>query len=110
MAPVTADLGNTDCGLACRETEVLEAWGHRFLVHHIVDPHRPSAILSQLLRRHQPDVVVFGHTHRPFCERIGGVLYVNPGSAGRRRMATPCEVAVMSVGTADLDVRQVQID
>lgn len=110
VAPVIAVTGNTDFGLPCRETEVFEAWGRRFLVHHIVDPHRLSMAVRQLLERHRPDVVVFGHTHRPFCERIDGVLYVNPGSAGKRRMETPCQVAVMQAGGADLDVRYHVLD
>ena len=31
------------------------------------------------------DVVVSGHSHRPRIQTIGGVLYLNPGSAGPRR-------------------------
>lgn len=27
-------------------------------------------------------IVVFGHTHRPVCEWVGGKLFFNPGSAG----------------------------
>ncbi len=26
------------------------------------------------------DCIVYGHTHRPVCHRLGGVLYINPGS------------------------------
>ena len=28
----------------------------------------------------EADCIVYGHTHRPVCHRIGTVLYVNPGS------------------------------
>ena len=31
------------------------------------------------------DVIVSGHSHVPKIETVGGVLYLNPGSAGRRR-------------------------
>jgi hypothetical protein len=34
-------------------------------------------------------VVVSGHSHRPACVERDGVLYVNPGSAGRRRFRLP---------------------
>ena len=34
-------------------------------------------------------VVVSGHSHRPACVERAGVLYVNPGSAGRRRFSLP---------------------
>lgn len=39
------------------------------------------------------DVVVSGHSHRPLLERKGGVLYLNPGSAGPRRFRLPVTLA-----------------
>ena len=38
-------------------------------------------------------VVVSGHSHRPGCVERDGVLYVNPGSAGRRRFSLPIAAA-----------------
>lgn len=38
-------------------------------------------------------VVVYGHSHRPACELRGGVLFLNPGSAGPRRFRLPVTVA-----------------
>lgn len=35
----------------------------------------------------EADVVLFGHTHRPLCQRFGGVLAVNPGAAADGRGA-----------------------
>jgi predicted phosphodiesterase len=34
-------------------------------------------------------VIVSGHSHKPRVEERGGVLYVNPGSAGPRRFKLP---------------------
>ena len=42
-------------------------------------------------------VVVSGHSHRPSVERRSGVLYLNPGSAGPRRLTLPIAVAHLSV-------------
>ena len=42
-------------------------------------------------------MVVSGHTHRPLVERRGGVLYLNPGSAGPRRFTLPATVARVRV-------------
>lgn len=39
---------------------------------------------------------MFGHTHAPFCERLDGVLPVNPGGAGKRRLDTVRSVAVLA--------------
>lgn len=42
-------------------------------------------------------MVVSGHTHRPLVERRGGVLWLNPGSAGPRRFTLPATVARVTV-------------
>jgi uncharacterized protein len=41
--------------------------------------------------------VVYGHSHRPAIETRGGVLYLNPGSAGPRRFDLPISIARVSV-------------
>jgi hypothetical protein len=43
-------------------------------------------------------VVVTGHTHKPAQSERGGVLYVNPGSAGPRRFSLPIMVARLDLG------------
>ena len=45
------------------------------------------------------DVVVFGHTHKPFCEKIGNALFFNPGYAGKPRFNLPRNVAVLHCDT-----------
>jgi putative phosphoesterase len=42
-------------------------------------------------------VVVSGHSHRPACMERDGVLYVNPGSAGRRRFSLPIAAAELVI-------------
>ena len=42
-------------------------------------------------------VVVSGHSHRPACTERDGVLYVNPGSAGRRRFSLPIAAAELFI-------------
>ena len=42
-------------------------------------------------------VVVSGHSHRPSAARRGGVLYLNPGSAGPRRFTLPIAVARLDI-------------
>jgi predicted phosphodiesterase len=41
--------------------------------------------------------IVFGHSHKPLIERRGGVLFVNPGSAGPRRFKLPVTVATLAL-------------
>jgi putative phosphoesterase len=42
-------------------------------------------------------VVVSGHSHRPSCVEREGVLYINPGSAGRRRFSLPISAAELII-------------
>ena len=43
------------------------------------------------------DVVVYGHSHKYACEERNGVLWLNPGSCGRRRFDQEITFAVMFV-------------
>jgi len=95
IAPVTAVLGNTDGGIPFRETEVVMLAARKFLVHHIVNPHAPLDKLKQRMAREKPDAVVFGHTHRKFCETIGGILFFNPGYAGKPKFGAERSVAIL---------------
>ena len=85
IAPTTVVLGNTDGDMPINESAVVTLDGKKFFVQHIVDPHRLQATLRERLKRIEPDVVVFGHTHMPFCETLGGVLFLNPGSVTQPR-------------------------
>ena len=86
IAPITAVRGNNDRGpwaSALRETELLKL-GDVFIyaIHDLteldIDPSAAGV-----------GVVVSGHSHQPSVEQRGGVLYVNPGSAGPRRFKLP---------------------
>ena len=95
IAPVTAIRGNVDVSGACGElpaTEMVELAGKLFyMVHsvHDLDIHPKAAGV---------DVVVSGHSHKPSVEMKGGVMYLNPGSAGPRRFALPVTVGLVTVG------------
>jgi predicted phosphodiesterase len=43
------------------------------------------------------EIVVSGHSHVPKIAMIGGVLYLNPGSAGRRRFRLPITLATLDL-------------
>jgi uncharacterized protein len=96
IAPVTAVAGNTDDpGFHYRPTEVITLAGRKFLLHHIVNPHAPADSLKARLARERPDVVVFGHTHKPFSQTIGATLFFNPGYAGKPRFLAQRSVALL---------------
>jgi hypothetical protein len=94
IAPVFAVRGNVDTepwAQALPETEVVETDSVTIYVLH--DLHAlgldPSAAGFQ--------VVVSGHSHKPAREERGGVLFINPGSAGPRRFDLPVTVALLHV-------------
>lgn len=99
IAPVTAVSGNTDePAYRYRPIQVLELAGKKFLIHHIVNPHALTDELKTHITRVRPDVVLFGHTHKPFNETIDGVLFLNPGYAGPQRFDLPRSVALLHCG------------
>lgn len=95
IAPTTAVLGNTDLGNPLKSTEVVTLGELKFLVHHIVNPHALDDKLRVKLARTHPDVVIFGHTHRPFNEVIDGVRFFNPGYAGKPKFGAERSVAIL---------------
>ena len=102
IAPVTAVLGNNDIGMNLRETEVIGLDGRKFLIHHIVDVRWPAEGIRNRIARESPDVVVFGHTHKPHAEQVDRTLYFNPGYAGPQRFKLSRSVALLHVDGADL--------
>lgn len=38
-------------------------------------------ILKDAFKEDKPDIIIFGHSHKPMNEYIDGVLFFNPGSA-----------------------------
>lgn len=55
------------------------------------------------------DVLVFGHSHMPFCRRVGEMLLFNPGSATDRRSAPGHTVGLLYIG-AEVEGEIISID
>ncbi|MFC2157301.1 metallophosphoesterase family protein, partial [Acidobacteriota bacterium] len=53
-----------------------EEKGIRFIVKHL------ERGITEICRREEPDVLVFGHTHKPEVDRQGQTLIINPGETG----------------------------
>ena len=112
IAPVDAVWGNSDePSLRARASEVVRVQlegVHVVVVHGMqVGSPTPARVAAAF-----PDagLVVFGHSHRPVVETVGGVLAVNPGSAGRRRFRDPVCVALASLAEGKVKARLVQLD
>jgi putative phosphoesterase len=99
LAPLSVVRGNNDSGPWARDLpETLLLHFDAVAVYAIHDvlalPADPA--------REGVRVVVSGHSHRPGVSERGGVLYVNPGSAGRRRFSLPIAAAELIVDGAQV--------
>ena len=56
------------------------------------------------------EIVLFGHSHQPCLVMLGSVLWVNPGSAGRKRFSLPRTCAVMECSNDLLEARIVALE
>jgi putative phosphoesterase len=50
---------------------------------------KPASLFERLAAAEEADVLVFGHTHKPWVHEYGGVLFVNCGSVGKPKDADP---------------------
>jgi len=50
---------------------------------------KPASLYERLAAAEQADVLVFGHTHRPWIADFGGVRFVNCGSVGKPKDGDP---------------------
>ena len=55
-------------------------------------------------------VIVSGDSHIPKVERVGGVLFVNPGSAGPRRFKLPVSAAWLEIRGPRADAQVVELE
>jgi putative phosphoesterase len=44
---------------------------------------RPISSFQRLAASSNADIIVFGHTHKPYTKQVGGVWFVNVGSVGK---------------------------
>ena len=107
IAPLTIVRGNNDrgpWGKTLPETTVLQLGPVAiYVIHDIKElPLDPAGAGMR--------VVVSGHSHKPSRSERGGVLYVNPGSAGRRRFSLPVSVGELLVEGDRVTVRLVALE
>ncbi|MGE0800249.1 MAG: metallophosphoesterase [Lautropia sp.] len=107
IAPVTSVRGNNDYGAwadALPETVRFDLYG--VPVYALHDLARLDIEPSAAGIR----VVISGHSHKPMVEqREGGVIYVNPGSAGPRRFRLPVAVAELVISRGQVSARIVEL-
>jgi uncharacterized protein len=98
IAPVTAIRGNVDSG----------EWAREYSDTKLVRLARKSIYVLHDLKTQQIDpgtvidVIISGHSHVPKITTIGGILYLNAGSAGPRRFKLPITLATLEITPEDM--------
>ncbi|WP_297841666.1 metallophosphoesterase family protein, partial [Pseudomonas sp.] len=106
IAPLHVVRGNNDLdfpwaeNLADRLCFELNGW-KTLLVHDIADV---PAVLDAGVK-----LVITGHSHKPRIEWRGEQLYLNPGSAGRRRFKLPVTLALIEVLAGSIEAQLVSL-
>ncbi|HET9404563.1 MAG TPA: metallophosphoesterase family protein [Burkholderiales bacterium] len=106
LAPVTVVRGNNDRG----------SWADAIPVYDVVE----FGPVSVYLRHDEAEldidpraagfrVMMFGHSHKPRVETRGGVLFVNPGSAGPRRFRLPVAMGELLICGGHVDARIIEL-
>lgn len=99
-----------------------EAEGKRFrLVHgsprrmneYLFEDRDPRS-LERIAQQADADVLIFGHTHKPWVQEIGGVLFINDGSVGKPKDGDPRAAWVLLTVNEDapiqVEIRRVPYD
>jgi putative phosphoesterase len=86
IAPTYAVRGNVDWEPYTGKmpvSDIVEIAGHFFYIIHILENIDLDPAAAGI------NVVISGHSHMPDLSRRGKILYMNPGSAGPRRLTKP---------------------
>jgi len=76
---------------------------------------KPARLYERLAAAEEADVLVFGHTHKPWVHEYGGVLFVNCGSVGKPKDGDPRAAFVVleaapAGGTVRVHIERVEYD
>jgi putative phosphoesterase len=106
IAPVHAVRGNNDLDLPWAKDLpdhlILDLNGWQTLLTHDI------ADVPALLDSHTR-LIITGHSHKPLIEWRGERLYLNPGSAGRRRFKLPVTLALLDLGADALEPQLIHL-
>ncbi|MDO5516960.1 MAG: metallophosphoesterase family protein [Clostridium sp.] len=56
------------------------------------------------------DLVIYGHSHKYSEETKDGIIYLNPGSCGRKRFSLPLSMAIVDINLDDIKIKKIDIE
>ena len=106
VAPLVAVRGNNDTGAWAKnlsEVETVKIGQISIFIIHDLKEMKINPAASGF------NVVISGHSHKPLTERRGGVLFLNPGSAGRHRFKLPISVSRLKISGENVEVETIDL-
>lgn len=89
FAPVRAVQGNNDGAVLRRELPLRRYFCFGTFTAGLMHGHGIDRLTArratERIMRGQVDLAIFGHSHRPLCERLDDLILFNPGSATNKR-------------------------
>lgn len=106
--PLYAVRGNNDFACDLPDNLLIELGGKRIWMEH---GHRSAGAMGLVYRaaEHQAEAALFGHTHEAFCRVVGGVLLLNPGSAGNYCRGGSARASVLTIDRGLFSVENVTL-
>ena len=107
IAPVTGVRGNVDRGTWAYKlplTAVVEVGDTSVYVIHNIEELNVDPVAAGF------GVVIFGHSHQPLVEQRDGVIYLNPGAAGRKRCNVPVWIAYLTVEGSKIETELFELE
>lgn len=100
IAPTHAVSGNMDTHEvkeALPQKDTINVGGFKIGLMHGYGP--PAKVIDVVSKEFSGmDVIVFGHSHSPFCERIKNTLFFNPGSPTDKIFAAYNSFGILKIG------------
>ena len=56
------------------------------------------------------DIMIFGHTHRPFLKEVGGIVLLNPGSPTEPRFSPPSFAEIVVDDIVEIAIKGVEYE
>ncbi len=106
IAKVYSVRGNIDAGKWANrlpETEVIQVGQIYLCILHDLNELDIDPVTAEF------SVVISGHSHIPKIEERNGVLFINPGSAGPRRLNYPISIAFLYINGLSIDTEVVKL-
>lgn len=105
--PASIVAGNCDFGKRAQQEEVVSFGPYKILLVH-GHQYGVKKDLTRLYYRGQElavDAIVFGHTHSPWCEKIGAMWLINPGSPTMPRLGGAGSFALIIIDQNGLQAK-----